>query len=90
MFTPASERPHIQNDTITINHRFANDHIIKLSISHALSQVRPLQHAGGTPHLQPISCACADTGAHLWRSDIGPCAETNWCRMHAEHEAVRL
>lgn len=35
----ASERPHIQNDTITINHRFANDHIIKLSISHALSQV---------------------------------------------------
>ena len=34
-----SERPHIQNDTITINHRFANDHIIKLSISHALSQV---------------------------------------------------
>ena len=38
----ASERPHIQNDTITINHRFATDHIIKLSISHALSQVRPL------------------------------------------------
>ena len=34
----ASERPHIQNDTITINHRFAHDHLIKLSISHALSQ----------------------------------------------------
>ena len=44
----ASERPHIQNDTITINHRFATDHIIKLSISHALSQVRWLQHANGT------------------------------------------
>ena len=25
-------------DTITINHRFASDHLIKLSISHALSQ----------------------------------------------------
>ena len=25
-------------DTITINHRFSNDHLIKLSISHALSQ----------------------------------------------------
>lgn len=34
----ASEKPHIQNDTITINHSFANDHLIKLSISHALSQ----------------------------------------------------
>ena len=34
----ASERPHIQNDTITINHRFAHDHLLKLSISHALSQ----------------------------------------------------
>ena len=34
-----NERPHIQNDTITINHRFANDHTIKLSISHALAQV---------------------------------------------------
>ena len=33
-----SERPHIQNDTITINHRFTHDHLIKLSISHALSQ----------------------------------------------------
>eukprot|EP00884_Botryococcus_braunii_P016721 jgi/Botrbrau1/3732/Bobra.0363s0017.2 len=34
----ASERPNISNDTITINHRFAQDHLIKLSISHALSQ----------------------------------------------------
>lgn len=34
----ASERPHIQNDMITIHHRFATDHLIKLSISHALSQ----------------------------------------------------
>ncbi|KAK9822191.1 hypothetical protein WJX81_000989 [Elliptochloris bilobata] len=34
----ANEKPHIQNDTITINHRFVGDHLIKLSISHALSQ----------------------------------------------------
>lgn len=34
----ASERPNISNDTITINHRFSQDHLIKLSISHALSQ----------------------------------------------------
>ena len=34
----ANERPHIQNDTITINHRLSNDHRIKLSISHALAQ----------------------------------------------------
>ncbi|KAK9796644.1 hypothetical protein WJX73_007435 [Symbiochloris irregularis] len=34
----ANERPHIQNDTITIHHRFSSDHLIKLSISHALSQ----------------------------------------------------
>jgi uncharacterized Rmd1/YagE family protein len=34
----ASEKPNISNDTITINHRFAHDHLIKLSISHALSQ----------------------------------------------------
>lgn len=33
-----SEKPHIQNDTITINYRLANDHLIKLSISHALAQ----------------------------------------------------
>jgi hypothetical protein len=35
----ANERPHIQNDTITISHKLANDHSIKLSISHALAQV---------------------------------------------------
>lgn len=34
----ANERPHIQNDTITISHKLANDHSIKLSISHALAQ----------------------------------------------------
>jgi len=34
----ASERPHIQNDTITISNRAATDHTIKLSISHALAQ----------------------------------------------------
>jgi uncharacterized Rmd1/YagE family protein len=34
----ASERPNISNDTITIDRRFAHDHIIKLSISHGLSQ----------------------------------------------------
>jgi Uncharacterised ACR, YagE family COG1723 len=34
----ASEKPHIQNDTITISTRLAGDHLIKLSISHALSQ----------------------------------------------------
>ena len=34
----ANEKPHIQNDTITINHRLSNDHRIKLSISHALAQ----------------------------------------------------
>jgi uncharacterized Rmd1/YagE family protein len=33
-----SEKPHIQNDTITINYRLRNDHLIKLSISHALAQ----------------------------------------------------
>lgn len=33
-----SEKPHIQNDTITINYRLANDPTIKLSISHALAQ----------------------------------------------------
>ena len=34
----ANERPHIQNDTITINHRLSTDHRVKLSISHALAQ----------------------------------------------------
>jgi uncharacterized Rmd1/YagE family protein len=33
-----SERPHIQNDTFTINWRAAGDHVLKLSISHALAQ----------------------------------------------------
>jgi uncharacterized Rmd1/YagE family protein len=34
----ASEKPHIQNDTFTINYRLAGDHLLKLSISHALAQ----------------------------------------------------
>ena len=34
----ASEKPHIQNDTFTINYRLAGDHVLKLSISHALAQ----------------------------------------------------
>lgn len=34
----ATEKPHIQNDTFTINYRLASDHILKLSISHALAQ----------------------------------------------------
>ncbi|KAL4859482.1 Sporulation protein RMD8 [Chlorella vulgaris] len=33
-----NEKPHIQNDTITINLRLRSDHLIKLSISHALAQ----------------------------------------------------
>ncbi|KFM27910.1 Sporulation protein RMD1 [Auxenochlorella protothecoides] len=32
------EKPHIQNDTFTINYRLAKDHLLKLSISHALAQ----------------------------------------------------
>jgi uncharacterized Rmd1/YagE family protein len=34
----ATERPNISNDTITISHHFAHDHLTKLSISHALTQ----------------------------------------------------
>lgn len=34
----ASERAHVQNDVFTINYRSAGDHLIKLSISHALAQ----------------------------------------------------
>lgn len=34
----ANEKPHIQNDTFTINYRYANDHLVKLSVSHALAQ----------------------------------------------------
>lgn len=34
----ATEKPHIQNDTFTINYRLAGDHLLKLSISHALAQ----------------------------------------------------
>jgi uncharacterized Rmd1/YagE family protein len=34
----ASEKPHIQNDTFTINYRLAGDHLLKLSISHGLAQ----------------------------------------------------
>ena len=34
----ANERPHIQNDTITINPRLSADHHIKMSISFAFSQ----------------------------------------------------
>ncbi|KAK9839104.1 hypothetical protein WJX74_009646 [Apatococcus lobatus] len=34
----ANERPHIQNDTITINPRLSNDHHLKMSISFAFSQ----------------------------------------------------
>ena len=34
----ANERPHIQNDTITINPRLSNDHRLKMSISFAFSQ----------------------------------------------------
>jgi uncharacterized Rmd1/YagE family protein len=33
-----SEKPHIQNDTFTINYRYADDHLVKLSMSHALAQ----------------------------------------------------
>lgn len=33
-----SEKPHIQNDTFTINYRYAGDHLVKLSVSHALAQ----------------------------------------------------
>jgi uncharacterized Rmd1/YagE family protein len=33
-----SERPHIQNDVFTINYRYAGDHLVKLSVSHALAQ----------------------------------------------------
>jgi uncharacterized Rmd1/YagE family protein len=33
-----SDKPHIQNDTFTINYRLAGDHLLKLSISHALAQ----------------------------------------------------
>lgn len=32
------EPPHIQNDVITINQRFAKDHQVKLAISHGLAQ----------------------------------------------------
>lgn len=34
----ANEKPHIQNDTFTINYRYSNDHLVKLSVSHALAQ----------------------------------------------------
>ena len=67
----ASERPHIQNDMITIHHRFANDHLIKLSISHALSQStklcvfeeRVLEIVASTKDLPEI---LASTGEMLW------------------------
>ena len=66
----ASERPHIQNDMITIHHRFAADHLIKLSISHALSQStklcvfeeRVLEIVASTKDLPEI---LASTGWHL-------------------------
>lgn len=34
----ATDKPHIQNDTFTISYRLAGDHLLKLSISHALAQ----------------------------------------------------
>lgn len=34
----SNEKPHIQNDVFTINYRYANDHLVKLSVSHALAQ----------------------------------------------------
>eukprot|EP00887_Chlorella_sp_A99_P005398 scaffold1.g5398.t1 len=34
----AGEKPHIQNDTITISQRLGQDHLIKMSILHALAQ----------------------------------------------------
>ena len=33
-----SEKPHIQNDIFTINYRHAGDHLLKMSVSHALAQ----------------------------------------------------
>lgn len=33
-----SEKPHIQNDTFTINYRHAGDHLLKMSVSHAIAQ----------------------------------------------------
>lgn len=34
------ERPNIQNDLVTLNHKMAGDPLIKLSIAHALAQAR--------------------------------------------------
>jgi uncharacterized Rmd1/YagE family protein len=34
----SNEKPHIQNDVFTINYRYAGDHLVKLSVSHALAQ----------------------------------------------------
>lgn len=40
----ANERPNIQNDTITIDHRTSNRHMNKIAISHALAQSTKLVH----------------------------------------------
>lgn len=42
----SNERPHIQNDVFTINYRYANDHLVKLSVSHALAQSTKLSVYG--------------------------------------------
>ena len=33
-----TEKPHVQNDTVTLHKRFAQDHKMKLAISYALAQ----------------------------------------------------
>jgi hypothetical protein len=96
--SPASERPHIQNDTITINHRFATDHIIKLSISHALSQVRWLHwlvaHMMNAERLQLQEMwvhALQHAGVmHVIFYQQQPLLLQSWPILHAEHQAVRL
>ena len=37
--TAGAEKPHIQNDTVTLHRKAAKDHRARLAISYALSQV---------------------------------------------------
>lgn len=41
-----TEKPHVQNDTVTLHKRLAQDHKMKLAISYALAQSTKLSVVG--------------------------------------------
>ena len=73
-------------DTITINHRFSNDHLIKLSISHALSQSTKLcvfeeRVIMIVMNTKDLPGTLAATGVHARRTSCEGAFRHTWLHM---------